>query len=54
MKRKTLTVKLVGGIGNQLFVYYAAVYCSIKSDLDLILDIKSIDLQHTKKPFSIA
>jgi hypothetical protein len=54
MKQKTLTVKLVGGIGNQLFVYYAGVYCAIKSNLDLRLDIKSIDLQHTRRPYSIA
>ena len=46
MRRKSVTVHLVGGLGNQLYGYYAGLYLSQKLNLPLVLDLSEISRQH--------
>lgn len=53
MNRDTITVRLVGGLGNQLFSYYAGKYLSQRIGIELILDTSFIDQGITKHNVTI-
>lgn len=53
-KRKpVVTVQLVGGVGNQLFQYYAGKYVAINNNASLKLDISRIGIGGTNHGSSI-
>lgn len=41
-QEKNLTVKLVGGLGNQLFGYFAGLACAINSKRNLLIDMTDV------------
>ena len=41
MKKSKLIVRLLGGIGNQLFIYANTKALALKNNAELIIDIKS-------------
>ena len=47
-RKKTITVELVGGIGNQLFGYFAGVYLASNFERDLVLDFRNSVDSHTQ------
>lgn len=53
MNRNAVTVRLVGGLGNQLFSYYAGKYLSQRIGVELILDTSFIDQGITKHNVTI-
>lgn len=46
-------VRLVGGLGNQLFIYFAGLYLSEKLKSKLVCDLSHLDLDRTKHGVSI-
>jgi len=46
-RKNKVEVELVGGLGNQLFLYFAGLYYAIKFEKDLIIDISQIPLGMT-------
>lgn len=53
MKKNNVTVGLIGGIGNQLFQYYAGLYLARKNCTELILDFSKIGKAGTNHAGSI-
>ena len=51
--KKKITVELVGGIGNQLFGYFAGVWIASNLRLELKLDFENSVVSHTKARASI-
>ena len=47
------TVRLVGGLGNQLFIYFAGLYLSKKLETRLVCDLSFLDSDRTKHGVSI-
>lgn len=47
MRRRQLQVRIVGGLGNQLFVYFAGLYLSQVSGRDLVLNMKDTSRVHS-------
>ena len=47
-KNNSVVIGIVGGIGNQLFQYYAGKYLAMKYDSDLILDFGNHGVAGTK------
>jgi hypothetical protein len=47
------TVRLIGGLGNQLFIYFAGLYLSRKSSAQLVCDLSYLDTDKTKHGVSI-
>ena len=47
-KKKYLIAELAGGLGNQLFIFFAAEYFSKITGRDLILDCSHVDFNHSK------
>ena len=46
-RKDIVEVELVGGLGNQLFLYFAALYYAIKFEKELIIDLSQIPLGMT-------
>lgn len=53
MKNNHVTVGLIGGIGNQLFQYYAGLYLANKNRTELILDFSKLGKAGTSHAGSI-
>lgn len=53
MARRRIVIQLPGGLGNQLFAYFAGVYFAEAVDAELILDLSSIDNSHVQGDFDI-
>ena len=47
-RKKKITAKLVGGLGNQLFIYFAALSLSKKIGSELRIDFSFIEKSHSK------
>jgi len=47
MTKRELHVRIVGGLGNQLFVYFAGLYLSRVSDRELVLNMKDASRVHS-------
>jgi hypothetical protein len=47
------TVRLIGGLGNQLFIYFAGLYISKKWNTKLVCDLSYLDSDRTKHGVSI-
>lgn len=47
LRRERIVAKLVGGLGNQLFIYFAALNLAKKIDFDLSLDLSFIEISHS-------
>jgi hypothetical protein len=47
-RKQAITVELVGGIGNQLFGYFAGVYLANNLERDLVLDFRNSVDSHTQ------
>ena len=47
LRKKKLVAKLVGGLGNQLFIYFAALDLAQKNDRELVLDFSFIERAHS-------
>lgn len=47
LRKKRLVAKLVGGLGNQLFIYFAALDLAQKNHRKLILDFSFIERSHS-------
>ena len=47
------TVRLIGGLGNQLFIYFAGLYMSKKNRTRLVCDLSFLDTDTTKHGVSI-
>lgn len=45
--------RIPGGLGNQLFAYYGALFASLKVDVDVFLDLASVDRNHYKSGVSL-
>ena len=45
--------RISGGLGNQLFAYYCALFASTKVDIDIFLDLASVDRSHYKDGVSL-
>jgi hypothetical protein len=50
---KKITVRPIGGLGNQLFIYFAGLYISKKLNNKLICDLSFLDTDRTKHGVSI-
>jgi hypothetical protein len=50
---KKTTVRLIGGLGNQLFIYFAGLYLSKKLNTKLVCDLSYLDSDRTKHGVSI-
>jgi len=50
---KKTTVRLVGGLGNQLFIYFAGLYLSKKLNTKLVCDLSFLDSDRTKHGVSV-
>ena len=50
---KKTTVRLIGGLGNQLFIYFAGLYLSKKLNYKLVCDLTFLDSDLTKHGVSI-
>lgn len=46
-KKRRVVAKLVGGLGNQLFIYFAALNLATVSNLELVLDMSLIEKSHS-------
>ena len=53
VESKKTTVRLVGGLGNQLFIYFAGLYLSKKLNTKLVCDLSFLDSDRTKHGVSI-
>lgn len=53
MKKKEVTVGLIGGIGNQLFQFYAGLYLAKRNEAELVLDFSRIGRAGTNHSGSI-
>ena len=53
VKSKKTTVRLIGGLGNQLFIYFAGLYLSKKLNTNLVCDLSYLDSDRTKHGVSI-
>jgi hypothetical protein len=51
--KKVVKVKIVGGLGNQLFQFYAGVYLATRTDSELILDFSKVGISGTVHGSSI-
>jgi hypothetical protein len=47
MFKRKLEIRIVGGLGNQLFVYFAGLYLSRISDRELVLDMSDKSRNHS-------
>lgn len=47
------TVRLIGGLGNQLFIYFAGLFLSKKLNTNLVCDTSFLDSDRTKHGVSI-
>lgn len=47
LRKKRLVAKMVGGLGNQLFIYFAALDLAQKNDRKLVLDFSFIERAHS-------
>lgn len=47
LRRERVVAKLVGGLGNQLFIYFAALNLAKKIEFDLSLDLSFIEKSHS-------
>jgi hypothetical protein len=47
MRKKQIKVRIIGGLGNQLFVYFAGLYLSQISGRTLIMDMKDTSRVHS-------
>ena len=47
LRQERVVAKLVGGLGNQLFIYFAALNLARKINYDLSLDISFIEKSHS-------
>lgn len=54
MGSRQTTVRLIGGLGNQLFIYYAGLYVSKKFNTKFVCDTSFLDSDRTKHGVSIA
>ncbi len=50
---RKITVRLIGGLGNQLFIYFAGLYLSKKTNSKLVCDLSYLDSDRTKHGVSI-
>lgn len=53
VKSEKTTVRLVGGLGNQLFIYFAGLYVSRRNNTQLVCDLSYLDTDTTKHGVSI-
>lgn len=53
LESKKTTVRLIGGLGNQLFIYFAGMYLSKKQNAKLVCDLSFLDSDRTKHGVSI-
>lgn len=54
VKSEKTTVRLVGGLGNQLFIYFAGLYVSRKNNNQLVCDLSYLDTDTSKHGVSIS
>lgn len=54
MNRKSIQITPHGGLGNQLFAYYAGIFFAKKENCHLDIYLGKCDRQHTKKIFDIS
>lgn len=47
MRKRRIKIRIVGGLGNQLFVYFAGLYLSKMSDRALIIDMRDTSRAHS-------
>lgn len=50
---KKTKVRLIGGLGNQLFIYFAGLYLSKKLNTKLVCDLSYLDSDRTKHGVSV-
>jgi len=53
VESKKTTVRLVGGLGNQLFIYFAGLYVSRKAGTKLVCDLSYLDTDVSKHGVAI-
>jgi len=53
VESKKTTVRLVGGLGNQLFIYFAGLYVSRKAGTKLLCDLSYLDTDVSKHGVAI-
>jgi len=53
-RRRELVISLTGGLGNQLFSFFAGLYFARILDRELIVDLGSVDKSHTQGQYDIS
>jgi hypothetical protein len=51
--QRRIKIQLPGGLGNQLFAYFAGLYFAEAVDGDLIVDLSGIDYSHVQGDFDV-
>ena len=54
MGSRQTTVRLIGGLGNQLFIYFAGLFVSKKFNTKFVCDTSFLDSDRTKHGVSVA